>query len=56
MSTLNAVAPDAFYLGKHTFAIAFERQRMDAPQHLPVSLCNCVCHSADSHIVEAECE
>jgi hypothetical protein len=55
-SVLGAVVRDTLDLGKHTFAVAFERQRMDAPQHLPVSFCDRAWHSADSLIVEAERE
>ena len=36
MKTPGVVMLDAFDLGKHTFAEAFERERMQAPQYLPV--------------------
>jgi hypothetical protein len=33
-------------LGKHAFTEAFERERVDAPQHLPVGFRNGACHGA----------
>jgi hypothetical protein len=43
-------------LGKHAFTEAFERERMDAPQHLPVGFRNGGWHGADSVVIEAERE
>ena len=54
MRALGAVVGHALDLGKHAFAVAFERERMYAPQHFPVGLRNGAWHGADSIIVEAE--
>ncbi|HKN58375.1 MAG TPA: hypothetical protein VJV97_05960 [Gemmatimonadaceae bacterium] len=40
MVTLRAIAQDAVDLGKDTLAEAFERERMYAPQHFPISFLN----------------
>jgi hypothetical protein len=52
MRTLGAVVCHALNLGKHLFAVAFERERVHAPKHLPVGFRNW--HGgADSITVEA---
>ena len=56
MSALGAVVCHVPDLGKHAFAVAFERERVHAPQHLPVGFRNGAWHGADSITVEAERE
>ena len=48
MSALGAVVRHALDLGKYAFAVAFERERVYAPQHLPVGFRNGAWHGADS--------
>jgi hypothetical protein len=54
MSALAPVVRDTLDLGKHSFAVAFERERVHPPQDLPVGFRNSAWHGADSFIVEAE--
>jgi hypothetical protein len=54
MSALAPVVHDTLDLGKHSFAVAFERERVHPPQDLPVGFHNYAWHGADSFIVEAE--
>jgi len=56
MSAQGAVVRDTLDLGKHAFAVAFERERVHAPQHLPVGFRNGAWRGAGSFIVEAERE
>jgi hypothetical protein len=56
MKAPRIVMSDAFDFGKHTFAEAFEREWMQAPQNLPVGFLDRECHGADSFIVDAEGE
>jgi len=56
MSALGPVVSDALDLGEHAFAVAFERERVHPPEHLPVGFRNGACHRADSFAVEAERE
>ena len=56
VSALGAVVRHTFDLGKYAFTVAFERERVHAPQHLPVGFRNGAWHDADSFIVEAERE
>ena len=56
MRALGAVVCHAHDLGKNAFAVAFEREWVHAPQHLPVGFRNGAWHGEDSIIVEAERE
>ncbi len=56
VGALGAVVCHAHDLGKHAFAVAFERERVHAPQYLPVGFRNGAWHGADSIMVEAERE
>ena len=51
MGALGADVRDMLDLGKHAFTEAFERERMDAPQHFPVGFRNGACHGADSVVI-----
>src|SRR3984893_2298994 len=48
MVTLRAIARDAVDLGKDMLAEAFERERMHAPQHFPITFLNLL-HSVPVH-------
>jgi hypothetical protein len=56
MSALGAVVRHALDLGKHAFAVGFERERVYALQHLPIGFRNGAWHSGDLISAEAERE
>ena len=50
MRTTGAVVYHARDLGEHVFAVAVARERVHAPQHLPVDFRNGERHGANSHL------
>ncbi len=56
MSALGAVVRDTLDLRKHAFAVAFERERVHAPEPFPVGFRDGVWHGVDSVTVETKCE